>query len=131
MENNNKKTYLNEDNPSFTLTVLTSENGNQNKKYSIEDGKIAKEAIAHLYKGSFEVKHFNFACELNKFLDNLMPNQAVSIGIPHLNDEVISSGRITAKSTDEEGAINRTKEYFKLKIQCYSILMTLIWKLTT
>jgi len=113
MENNNKKSYLNENIPTFSLTMLSSDKGTQNKKYTLDNGEIVKEAIANFYQGSLEVKHFNSVSELDEFIDNLQSNQALTLGIPHRNGERLDSGRVTATSFNEAGAINRTKEYFK------------------
>jgi len=117
MENNNKKTDPTNhttDVPLFSLTCITSDNnhffGKLFEKNS--DGDIVKTSEARLKKGSFEVKHFYSASVLSDFLDNLQSDQALSIGIPHQNNMELSSGRITARSIYEEGAINRTTEYF-------------------
>jgi len=119
MENNNKKTYLN-NSPLFSVTMITSENGNLNKKYSLDaDGNITKTAAANLVKGTFEVKHFSSTPHLDDFFDNLQPTQAVMIGIPHHNGKQLTSGRIVKKDITEAGAINRTKEFFDFENTFY------------
>ena len=108
---NNNKTNSNS---LFTFTVVSSDKSSLNKHYSQDDnGKIVKRSSAKLKRGSFEVKHIESPSHLADFFDNLQPSEALIIGIPHQNGEVLSSGRITAKSINEKGAINRTKEYFK------------------
>ena len=109
---NNKLSLSNSITP-CSLSIFTSDNANLNKKFTFEDGEIVKTAGANLSQGTFEIQPFTSASELNHLFNGLLPNQAVSIGLPHLNGEELTLGRIVSKKINELGAINRTLDYFR------------------
>lgn len=104
--------------PTAKITVIKADNGNQNKTLSIKDGNLHKQSNAQLSSGWAEVMPLTLA-ELSDFISNILPNQVLSLGKPHLNGKPMKSIGVVREAELGENpsieAVARNKEHFKFK----------------
>ena len=99
---------------SAPVTILTNDNGNLTKTFSMdEQGKVKKQAAAKLVRGTFKVHHVHNLTQLDMLLDSLQPTQAVTYGRPEQSAGIVVAQSITPPPA---GAITRTRDNFTFGI---------------
>ena len=91
------------------ISRFTSATGPVVKTFSLVNGKVIKKSNAAIYKGQTCTLDADEPQELQKILDNLLPNQAVGLGVL----EVLNTSLpLTKNAGRKQGEIARTKEFF-------------------
>ena len=91
------------------ISRFTSATGPVAKTFSFANGKVIKESNAAIYQGQACTLDADEPQELQKVLNNLLPNQAVGLGVL----EVLNTSLpLTKDAHRNQGEIARTKEFF-------------------
>jgi hypothetical protein len=93
------------------LTRITSNNCPMTKTFSVDEhGKIQSSALAHMTEGRADITEIEDVKGLPLFLDLLLPNQAITAGVPSAGNCTLTT-RAGAEFNPE--AVARTNEQFR------------------
>ncbi|MFB0007689.1 VapE domain-containing protein [Xanthomonas euvesicatoria] len=92
------------------LTLITSNSCELAKQYTLENGKPAGSALAHMTSGSAKVVEIDKLEDLRDLLDLLTPWQAITAGVPNGGDTALTTRAGTEFNPD---AVARTNEHFR------------------
>lgn len=99
---------------SFKILTITNHSGNINKNFYRLDGEVHKESKAQVYNASFQENEFQTLEDFDTHLNNLAPNQAISLG---RSKHGLTQGSLLTKGNEDlaTSTISRSNDYMALQ----------------
>lgn len=100
----------------FKALTITNHTGNINKSFTLIENQINKTSNAQVYNASFIENTFNSLEDFDMHINNLKPNQALSLGKSKHN---LMTGYILTKGQENipYGVISRSNNYMTIQDQ--------------